>query len=94
MVGVAVLVGNHAHNLITLHLRLEGTAHTAIRARRFDDAIRLAISYTDFSMSVAVGQAWMQAPQETHSESMKFCIWPGEIIEAKPRPSMVSAIVP
>ena len=26
------------------------------------------ISMTDFSMSVAVGQAWTQAPQDTHSE--------------------------
>jgi hypothetical protein len=24
---------------------------------------------TDFSMSVAVGQAWTQAPQDTHSDS-------------------------
>ena len=29
------------------------------------------ISMTDFSISVAVGQACTQAPQETHSESMK-----------------------
>ena len=34
-------------------------------------------------MSVAVGQAWTQAPQLTHSESMKSCFWPGDTIDAK-----------
>ena len=42
-------------------------------------------------MSVAVGQAWTQAPQETHSDSMNASICPGETFDAKPRPSMVSA---
>ncbi len=32
---------------------------------------------TDFSISVAVGQACTQAPQETHSESRKSSFWPG-----------------
>ena len=48
---------------------------------------------TDFSFSVAVGQAWTQAPHETHSEPMKS-VPPAEIVEAKPRPSMVRAKVP
>ncbi|GAC1545788.1 MAG: hypothetical protein NVS2B4_22870 [Ramlibacter sp.] len=48
---------------------------------------------TDFSVSVAVGQACTQAPQETHSEFMKS-VPPAEIMDAKPRPSMVSAKVP
>ena len=48
---------------------------------------------TDFSIRVAVGQACTQAPQETHSESRKG-LSPAETMEAKPRPSMVSAKVP
>ena len=51
-------------------------------------------SMTDFSIKVAVGQAWMQAPQDTHSESMKLPFCPGDTAEAKPRASMVSANVP
>src|SRR5262245_16250533 len=51
-------------------------------------------SITDFSISVAVGQACTQAPQETHSESMKSSVCPAETVEAKPRLSMVSAKVP
>ena len=49
---------------------------------------------TDFSESVAVGQAWTQAPQDTHSELRKSSSMPAETCEAKPRPSMVSAKVP
>ena len=45
-------------------------------------------------MSVAVGQACTQAPQETHSEFMKLSIWPGDTWEANPRPSIVRAKVP
>src|SRR5580704_15461927 len=48
---------------------------------------------TDFSISVAVGQACTHAPQDTHSESMKSLL-PAETTEAKPRPSIVSAKVP
>ena len=36
------------------------------------------VSMTDFSISVAVGQAWTQAPQETHSESRKSSSWPAD----------------
>src|SRR5437868_2948898 len=50
-------------------------------------------SMTDFSMSAEVGQDWTQAPQETHSESMKASP-PAETTDAKPRASMVSAKVP
>src|SRR5262249_26966496 len=49
---------------------------------------------TDFSISVAVGQAWTQAPHETHSEPRKLSSIPGDTLEAKPRPSIVSAKVP
>ena len=52
------------------------------------------ISITDFSRSVAVGQACTQAPQETHSESRNVSIMPGDTRLSKPRPSMVSAKVP
>ena len=48
---------------------------------------------TDFSVSASVGQAWTQAPQETHSESRKF-VPPVVMRESKPRPSTVSAKVP
>ena len=50
-------------------------------------------SMIDFSVSVAVGQAWTQAPQETHSDSMNSTS-PGEIFDAKPRPLTVRAKVP
>src|SRR5664279_1639489 len=46
-----------------------------------------------FSISVAVGHACTQAPQETHSESRKS-LPAAETVDAKPRPSMVSANVP
>src|SRR5579871_66958 len=52
------------------------------------------ISMTDFSVSVAVGHAWTQAPHETHSELRKNSCMPGETTEPKPRPAMVSAKVP
>ena len=48
---------------------------------------------SDFSSSAEVGQAWTQAPHETHSEVRKS-VPPGEIRESKPRPSTVSAKVP
>ncbi len=51
-------------------------------------------SMTDFSISVAVGQACTQAPHDTHSESRKSSAAPADTTEAKPRPSMVSAKVP
>src|SRR5258708_13820385 len=52
------------------------------------------ISMTDFSISVAVGQACTQAPQETHSEPRKPSFMPADTFEAKPRPLIVSAKVP
>ena len=52
------------------------------------------ISMIDFSVSVAVGQAWTQAPQETHSEPRNDSSMPGDTTESKPRPAMVSANVP
>ena len=48
---------------------------------------------TDFSSSVAVGQAWTQAPHETHSLSMND-VPPGLTLDSKPRPTIVSARVP
>ena len=95
LVGAAVLVGHHADDLVALHLGLEGAADAAIGAGG-DDASAPAgrCSMTDFSVSVAVGQACTQAPQETHSESRKSSSMPAETCEAKPRPSMVSAKVP
>ena len=53
----------------------------------------LPAAMTLFSFSVAVGQACTQAPQETHSE-LKKSPPPGETLESKPRPRMVSANVP
>src|ERR1043165_9102600 len=52
------------------------------------------MSMTDFSIRVAVGQACTQAPQETHSDSRNGWSIPAATLEAKPRPSMVSAKVP
>ena len=51
-------------------------------------------SITVFSVSVAVGQACTQAPQETHSLCMKGSSMPGETRDSKPRPEIVSANVP
>src|ERR1700679_3448144 len=51
-------------------------------------------SMSDFSESVAVGQACTQAPQDTHSESMKDSSWLAATLDSKPRPWMVSAKVP
>ena len=50
-------------------------------------------STTDFSISVAVGQACTQAPQETQSDDMKS-LAPVAMTESNPRPSTVSAKVP
>jgi hypothetical protein len=47
-----------------------------------------------FSCSDPVGQAWTQAPQETHSDLRKLSSWLAETWAAKPRPEMVSANVP
>src|ERR1700716_4064495 len=49
---------------------------------------------TDFSCSVAVGQACTHAPHDTHSEAMKDSPRPAATFDSKPRPSMVSAKVP
>ncbi|GIX12240.1 MAG: hypothetical protein KatS3mg118_0199 [Paracoccaceae bacterium] len=50
---------------------------------------------TDFSCSVAVGQACTQAPQETQSEEKTLSeADPNETRLSKPRPSMVRAKVP
>src|SRR5690554_6430672 len=52
-------------------------------------------SMTDFSCSVAVGQACTQAPQDTQSEDMKSsAAAPAETRLSKPLPVMVSAKVP
>src|SRR5690606_23551238 len=52
------------------------------------------ISITDFSMSVDVGQACTQAPQDTQSLDMKSSSWPAATRELNPRPAIVSAKVP
>src|ERR1700754_1983420 len=52
------------------------------------------MSITDFSLSVAVGQACTQAPHETHSDWRNGSSIPGDTTEPKPRPAMVSAKVP
>ena len=49
---------------------------------------------TVFSVNVAVGQACTQAPQLTHSLSMKGWSCPGDTRDSKPRPLMVNANVP
>ena len=51
-------------------------------------------SISVFSLSVAVGQACTQAPQDTHSEPRKLSFWLAATLESKPRPWMVSAKVP
>ena len=78
-IGLTVLPRHHAHEFLAAHFRLEGTADAAIGAGRdHAECSGWPIWITDFSVSVAVGQACTQAPQETHSESMKFSCMPGE----------------
>ena len=49
---------------------------------------------TDFSCSVAVGQACTQAPQQTHSDSMNGSSCPARRATRSRGPQMVSANVP
>src|ERR1700692_1986352 len=51
-------------------------------------------STTDFSISVAVGQACTQAPQETHSLVRNGSSMPAATLDSNPRPWIVSANVP
>ena len=46
-----------------------------------------------FSFSAPVGQTWTQAPQDTHSDSIKF-LFPALTRASNARPVMVSAKVP
>ena len=43
MIGLAILVRRHANDLVALHLGLEGTADTAVRAGCDNRMIRLAV---------------------------------------------------
>src|SRR5262245_1051707 len=52
------------------------------------------ISMSVFSLSVAVGQAWTQAPHETHSLEIKLSDAPAATRLSKPRPAIVRANVP
>ena len=52
------------------------------------------MSMTLFSISVAVGQACTQAPQETHSDSRNGTLALADTRLSNPRPPMVSAKVP
>ena len=52
------------------------------------------MAITLFSVRVAVGQAWTQAPQETHSLSKNGWSCEAATFEPKPRPAMVRARVP
>ncbi len=58
------------------------------------ERVGIPSSITDFSCSVAVGQACTQAPHETQSDSMNETPAPAATLESKPRPSIVSANVP
>ena len=85
-IGLAVVPGHHPDDLGRPHLGLEAAADAAVAQVGDDAAIRLAGSMIDFSISVAVGQAWTQAPQETHSdprESLRPCR--RTVAKAKPR---------
>src|SRR5271156_1279420 len=52
------------------------------------------ISTTDFSISVAVGQACTHAPHDTHSLVRNGSSIPAATFDANPRPSIVRANVP
>ena len=49
---------------------------------------------TDFSCSVAVGQAATHAPHDTHSDAMNDSLSPAATRDSKPRAAIVSANVP
>jgi hypothetical protein len=94
-VGLAVLPRHHAHQLVAAHLGLEGAADAAIGAGGDDRPLGRADLDHRLLLSVAVGQACTQAPQDTHSEVRKRVgLAPAETRLSKPRPSMVSAKVP
>ena len=56
-IGLAVLVGHHAHHFLAAHLGLEGAADAAIGAGGDEGMLGLADFDDGFSVSVAVGQA-------------------------------------
>jgi hypothetical protein len=59
------------------------------------DRVGVPSSMTDFSCSVAVGQACTQAPQDTQSDASALSDFaPKDTRLSKPRPSIVSAKVP
>ena len=58
------------------------------------DRVGIPSCTTERSCRVDVGHACTQAPQDTHSESMKDSPAPAETLDSKPRPSMVNANVP
>jgi hypothetical protein len=76
LVGGAVLVRHHAHDLVALHLGLERAAHAAVRAGGDHAVLAWPSWITDVSVSVAVGQACTQAPHDTQSDSMNGWLVP------------------
>ena len=57
------------------------------------DRVGIPSSTTERSVRASVGQAWTQAPHDTHSEPRKS-VPPGVTRESKPRPCTVRAKVP
>ena len=67
LIGPAVLVGHHAHDLVALHLGLERAADAAIGAGRDDASVRAGrCSMTDFSVERG-GRAGLDAGAAGHA---------------------------
>ena len=95
LVGAAVLVRHHPHDLVAAQLGLERAADAAVGAGRHRPSGSACRARRPTSPAAStVGQACTQAPHETHSESMNGSPAPADTLESKPRPAMVSANVP
>ena len=86
-VGLAVLVGDHAHDLIAAHLRLEGAADSAIGAGGHDRMLRLA-DLDDRLLRQRRGRAGLYAGAAGHAfgaEERFFHAGRHDGVEATPR---------
>ena len=94
MIGLAVLIGNHADELFAAHLRLEGAADAAIGAGRDRRMFGLADRDHRF-FGERRGRAGLNAGAAGHAFRLdEGFVLPGATRLLKPRPSIVSANVP
>jgi hypothetical protein len=93
VVGLAVLVRHHAHDLVAAHLGLEGAADAAIGAGGDDAVLGWPISIT--TSPQRRGRAGLHAGAAGHAFRLEErLVLARPTRESKPRPAMVSAKVP